>query len=69
MYIYGSRKLKNLVINKLYFFYTDINECEGEVPVCHDDAFCMDTDGSYECMCKEGYSGNGTSCIGKLNNM
>ena len=33
--------------------------------MCHDDAYCMDTDGSYECMCKEGYSGNGTSCIGK----
>ena len=34
--------------------------------MCHDDAYCMDTDGSYECMCKEGYSGNGTHCIGKL---
>ena len=36
--------------------------------MCHDDAYCMDTDGSYECMCNEGYSGNGTSCIGKLIN-
>ena len=33
--------------------------------MCHDDAYCMDTDGSYECMCNEGYSGNGTYCIGK----
>ena len=36
--------------------------------MCHSDAHCMDTDGSYECMCKEGYSGNGTSCVGKLSN-
>ena len=49
----------------LYEILPDINECEGEVPVCHYDAFCMDTDGSYECMCKEGHSGNGTSCVGK----
>ena len=27
----------------------------------------MDTDGSYECMCNEGYSGNGTYCVGKMN--
>ena len=26
----------------------------------------MDTDGSYECMCRSGFTGNGTFCTGAL---
>ena len=34
--------------------------------MCHNDANCTDTDGSYECTCKEGYTGNGTFCTGTI---
>ena len=33
---------------------------------CHVDATCTNTDGSFTCACKPGYTGNGTDCTGKL---
>lgn len=43
----------------------DINECvDGEFP-CHENADCTNTDGSYSCMCKEGYAGDGMDCNGE----
>ena len=45
---------------------TDIDECVGENPPCHDDATCTDNDGSYTCACNSGYLGDGTTtCAGK----
>ncbi len=32
------------------------------VDVCDDNATCQDVDGSFECVCKDGYSGDGTEC-------
>ncbi|CAB4032885.1 fibrillin-2-like isoform X48 [Paramuricea clavata] len=40
----------------------NINECAVGTDNCHEDAACLDTDGSYECSCNEGYSGNGVAC-------
>ena len=34
----------------------DVDEC-AELP-CHEDADCIDTDGSFECTCRTGYSGD-----------
>ena len=31
-------------------------------PVCHTWADCTDTEGSFECKCKDGYEGNGYEC-------
>ena len=42
----------------------DIDECKIVPSVCHSDADCTDSDGSYECTCKEGYSGNERLCTG-----
>ena len=50
----------------ILFIHADIDECAMDPFLCHNNATCIDTDGSYECICKGGYSGNGTSCIGKL---
>lgn len=51
----------------IYFWililFADINECNGENN-CDDNASCIDTVGSYDCVCKDGYSGNGTHCDG-----
>jgi len=35
----------------------DTNECEHTSHLCSDNAICMDTEGTYFCTCKEGYSG------------
>ena len=46
----------------------DINECpNGEnTHGCHENATCTDTDGSYTCMCDDGYTGDGFNCEGEL---
>ena len=33
--------------------------------MCHQQATCTDTDGSYSCTCNSGYTGNGLECNGK----
>ena len=30
--------------------------------LCHDDAYCTDTIGNYNCTCNTGYEGNGFNC-------
>ena len=57
---------------KFYFFFTiipflysDINECDrDELNNCDENAQCTDMDGSYNCSCNFGYSGNGYTCTG-----
>ena len=43
---------------------TEINECFQNSHDCDSNANCTNTDGSYQCTCNLGYSGNGTSCRG-----
>ncbi|XP_058945569.2 uromodulin-like [Pocillopora verrucosa] len=43
----------------------DIDECRGSNNVCDDNAYCSNTVGSYNCTCKEGFTGNGHSCSAK----
>ena len=59
----------------LYFFkitfYTsltllDIDECSKGSHDCDGNANCTNTNGSHSCTCKEGYTGKGESCQGKL---
>ena len=47
-----------------WFILTDINECELEIHTCHSNANCTDTDGSFNCTCREGFEGNGFNCTG-----
>ena len=44
------------------FFLSEINECATDP--CHVNATCQNTDGSYDCSCNDGYTGNGTDCTG-----
>ena len=42
----------------------DINECDTGADNCVADATCMDTPGSFECVCDPGFSGDGTiECV------
>ncbi|XP_055995560.1 fibulin-1-like isoform X2 [Ostrea edulis] len=42
----------------------NVNEClNPKLNACHKDAECSDTDGSYTCRCKQGFTGSGSLCI------
>ena len=43
----------------------DIDECFEGRDTCHSNATCMDTDGSFECTCDNGFTGDGYNCSGK----
>ncbi|XP_068706620.1 uncharacterized transmembrane protein DDB_G0289901-like [Montipora foliosa] len=40
----------------------DVNECTASSPVCHVNATCNNSLGSYRCTCKPGYAGDGKTC-------
>ncbi len=47
--------------------FADIDECNSLFPIdCHENSTCIDTFGSYECICNFGFSGNGTDCSSKF---
>lgn len=43
----------------------DFDECSADSSPCDKNADCANTDGSHICVCKEGFSGDGSTCIGK----
>ena len=53
-----------VVFYTVYFWYfiADIDECALDIHDCHENAMCINTPGSYTCMCNNGYIGNGTHC-------
>lgn len=58
-------KLNETMLIKLFFFIPshiiDINECNGNA--CGNNAVCINSNGGYDCRCKDGYYGNPfTSC-------
>ena len=50
----------------LYTLSTDINECISGSAECHDNATCTNTDGSYECTCDTGFTGDGFNCTSEI---
>ena len=49
---------------------SDIDECGTQPDICHYDATCTNTDGSYSCSCNPGFSGDGVDCLGnRLNDL
>jgi len=46
------------------FFMSDFDECSLESSPCDENADCTNTDGSYSCTCKQGFTGNGSICEG-----
>ncbi|XP_078382555.1 uncharacterized protein LOC144665226 isoform X6 [Oculina patagonica] len=41
---------------------SDIDECSASNPVCDVNANCQNSDGSYSCSCKAGFTGDGKTC-------
>ena len=49
-----------------FTLYLDVNECvRAEAHNCHSNAVCSDTVGSFECVCQDGYNGDGVTCTSK----
>ena len=51
----------------MYIFYKslDIDECINGLHNCDENANCSNNDGGFQCVCKDGYFGNGTICLSK----
>lgn len=49
-----------------YFILADHDECADDSHMCHVNAVCTNTEGSYECECEYGYIGDGRNCEGGL---
>ena len=45
----------------------DVNECASRLHNCDKNANCSNLDGSFQCDCKDGHFGNGTTCLSKDN--
>ena len=43
----------------------DIDECSNNSHDCSANAICTNNEGSYTCLCIDGYSGDGKTCNGK----
>ncbi|CAH3013761.1 unnamed protein product [Porites evermanni] len=41
----------------------NVDECAKQLDNCHYYAHCNNTLGSYECLCKDGFAGNGRLCV------
>ena len=41
---------------------TDIDECASGVDDCHSSASCINTVGSYSCLCNDPFTGDGRTC-------
>ena len=48
-------------------FLSDIDECaNATLNDCHVNATCANNNGSYDCACDTGYTGDGISCSGRF---
>lgn len=47
-------------------FPEDLDECSNGTHMCSQHADCKNTMGSYRCLCKEGYTGDGFTCTGRF---
>jgi hypothetical protein len=64
-------RLLNSSIQKLssLFYFSDVNECASNTHNCNDNAICTNTNGSFTCVCKNGFLGNGVNCTGWWNEL
>ena len=46
----------------VYGYFSDIDECATNTDNCNENALCTDVEGSFECVCNTGFSGDGVSC-------
>ena len=54
-----------ILFNVSSYYFEDFDECLNTP--CHSNASCTDNEGSFDCQCNVGFSGNGLSCTSKIN--
>ena len=60
----NKRLSKSVLMIQSCIWFADVNECVTGEHNCDANAACNNTEGSFECTCKPGYSGNGVNCTG-----
>ena len=45
-------------------YFVDVNECNEQEASCDQNAYCVNTVGSFKCICKDGFTMNGYNCEG-----
>ena len=62
----NKRLRKSVLMIQSCIWFADVNECKTGEHNCdaNANAVCNNTEGSFECTCKPGYSGNGVNCTG-----
>ena len=68
--MHGYAKLNNLVMaiviaTSFFFPCIDMDECAASPGPCDPNASCTNRPGGYNCVCNEGYRGDGFKCYGK----
>lgn len=66
-WVYFSEEEYNKGTSFLFILHLDVDECSSNKDICHSNAECNNTIGSFDCCCLSGYSGNGFNCTGKQN--
>ena len=65
--LYAFTEHLSLCIFYLFYpFCVDIDECVTGRHNCSENANCTNTNGSFTCQCKEGYTGDGVECEGMI---
>ena len=56
------------IIDDFFFMFPlpDINECDVGTHACHTHASCSNNAGSFECVCNQGFIGDGITCEGNV---
>ena len=63
--MFSLKTLADFVVPlRLFVWFSDINECTMGTADCVNGATCVNTDGSFTCMCPTGFSGDGRTGAG-----
>ena len=54
-----------ILFNVSLSYFEDIDECLNTP--CNSNANCTDNEGSFDCQCNAGFSGDGLNCTSKIN--
>ena len=60
----STSTIKTYLCAMHYLYLLDIDECGIKTDNCSINAMCNNTEGSFNCTCWPGYTGNGISCTG-----
>ena len=67
MHTYLSIYLFNyLFLFSFFISFIDIDECTLQTDACSANSVCTNVDGSFNCECQPGFTGDGETCNGRL---